>query len=88
MFQNINPEFDNDNYEKKSENGKISTIIERMKNAFKIQNMIFYCLCFGISMIGFGEGVSPFGLAILAASCSNKMPIRNCISFMWGTELQ
>lgn len=26
-------------------------------------------------MIGFGEGISPFGLAIFAATCSNKMPV-------------
>lgn len=74
MFQNINAEFEDvedvNDIQKKS-----VKIIERLKELFKIQNIIFYILCFGVSMISFVEGISPFGLAILAATCSNKMPV-------------
>lgn len=74
MFQNINVEFEDveevDNIQKK--NTKIN---ERLRELFKIQNIIFYILCFGVSMISFVEGISPFGLAILASVCSNKMPV-------------
>ncbi len=74
MFQNINPEFDeSSNIDLKSNNKE--TILARIKNIFKIQNIVYYLICFGVSMIGFGEGISPFGLAILAATCGNKMPI-------------
>ena len=75
MFQNINAEYD-DNEE--IDDGKISKkeiVLNKLREIFKIRNIIYYILCFGASMIGFGDNISPFGLALLAATCSNKMPI-------------
>lgn len=73
MFQNINPEYEEvEEVDNKTE--KKVQIKERIKEICKIQNIIYYILCFGVSMIRFGEGISPFGLAALAATCSNKMP--------------
>ena len=74
MFQNINPEYE-DIEELEINPDKKATVKERLKEICKIQNIIYYILCFGISMMSFGEGISPFGLAILAATCSNKMPV-------------
>lgn len=73
MFQNINIEI-NDEIEENKLNKK-QNIKERIRDLFRIRNIIYYIICFGVSMIGFGEGMAPFGLATLAASCSNKMPV-------------
>ena len=76
MFQNINVEYEDEIEDKKqNKTNKKELIISRLNEALKIQNIIYYIICLGASMIGFGEGISPFGLAILAATCSNKMPI-------------
>ena len=72
MFQNINAEYVDESKEDIQDNR--TNIIEKLKDIFKIQNIIYYIACFGISMVGFGEEISPFGLAALAATCSNKMP--------------
>lgn len=74
MFQNINPEFE-DIEESEFKSDKNVKFNETIRELFKIQNIIYYILCFGVSMMSFGEGISPFGLAILAATCSNKMPV-------------
>ena len=75
MFQNINADLDDEKEFKNAESNKKAYIISKLKDALNIQNIVYYIVCFGVSMIGFGENISPFGLAILAASCSNKMPI-------------
>jgi len=74
MFQNINPDFEESDTIDLKPNSR-ETILSRIKNIFKFQNIVYCLICFGVSMIGFGEGISPFGLAILAATCGNKMPI-------------
>ena len=74
MFQNINPEYE-EIEEIENSSDKKDKIKERIKELCKVQNIIYYILCFGVSMMSFGEGISPFGLAILAATCSNKMPV-------------
>ena len=76
MFQNINVEYENEVEDRKqTKNNKKELILGSLKDILKIQNIIYYIICFGASMIGFGEGISPFSLAILAATCSNKMPV-------------
>ena len=71
MFQNINAEFEDE----REYSEKKQSLVDRLKDAINLQNIVFCIMSFGASMIGFGETISPFGLAILAASCSNKMPI-------------
>lgn len=73
MFQNINAEYEDEIEEVKPNKKEI--ILNKLKEIFKIRNIIYYIMCFGASMIGFGETISPFGLALLAATCSNKMPV-------------
>ena len=73
MFQNINVEFEDEIKENEQDKGK--NIKQKLKEMIKIQNIIYYIICFGASMIGFGDKISPFGLALLAGTCSNKMPI-------------
>lgn len=75
MFQNINAEYEEEQEnEIETKSLKKDIILNKIKEIFKIQNIIYYIICFGASMIGFGENISPFGLALLAATCSNKMP--------------
>ncbi len=75
MFQNIEPEFDEIDNEEIEKNNNFSKIKEFLIKTFSIRNIIYYLVCFGVSMIRFGEGISPFGIAMIAASISNKMTI-------------
>ena len=75
MFQNINADYEAEiKNEKEVKSNKKEIIISKIKEIFKLQYIIYYIICFGASTIGFGENISPFGLALLAATCSNKMP--------------
>lgn len=72
MFQNIIDE------EIKEENesfdtGKSKRTIN-LKGLFSISDFILYAVSFMVSMVGFGEEFAPFGLAIFAAVCSNRIP--------------
>lgn len=72
MFQNINIDNDielEDNVTDKGKKGK-----QIFSNIITKQNIILYVLSFMISTVGWG-GVAPFGIAILASSCSNGIPI-------------
>ena len=87
MFQNIideeikeNESFDTDNKKKK---------IINLKNLFSVSDFILYAVSFMVSMVGFGEEFAPFGLAMFAAVCSNKIPagivyIVTCIGTLIG----
>ena len=75
MFQNINAEYDENEELNEEKTNKREIILNKLKDIFSIRNIIYYILCFGASMIGFGDNISPFGLALLAATCSNKMPV-------------
>ena len=41
----------------------------------KINDIVLYCVAFLVSMVGFNKEIAPFGLAIFAAACSNKIPV-------------
>ena len=67
MFQNIteNQEENEQTYKKRID----------VRNLFKINDIILYAVAFMISMVGFDETLAPFGLAIFAATCSNRTPV-------------
>ena len=44
------------------------------KELFKINDIVLYAIAFLVSMVNFND-ISPFGLAIFAAACSNKIPV-------------
>lgn len=72
MFQNIS-----DNYEEENENEQIvnsgkKQIIGQLLNK---QNIIIYILSYMVSTVSFSGEIAPFGLALLAACCSNSVPI-------------
>lgn len=67
MFQNINNK--QEEYEIKPKR-KI-----QIKNLFKINDIVLYALAFLMSMVSFNGELAPFGLAIFAAACSNRIPV-------------
>lgn len=66
MFQNITSK----NQEEAEEVRKID-----IKGLFNINSIILYAVAFLTSMVSFNKELSPFGLAIFAAACSNKIPV-------------
>ena len=68
MFQNLN------NNEEKSDEIKKSNKIS-FKSIFQEQNLFLYIISFMVSMVSFNGEFAPFGLAMLAACCSNRKPI-------------
>ena len=89
MFQNIIDEEireDNDNLD--TEKGSKKKWIN-LKNLFSVSDFILYAISFMVSMVGFGGDFAPFGLAIFAAVCSNRIPagivyIATCIGTLIG----
>ena len=70
MFQNLAEDAKQEEYEDVKElNKKI-----KLKKLFSMQNIILYAISFMLSMVNFGTDMAPFGLAIFAATCSNKIP--------------
>lgn len=67
MFQNVINQTEND-----EENAQTRKI--QFKNLFKINDIILYAIAFLTSMVTFNNEIAPFGLAIFAATCSNKIP--------------
>ena len=45
-----------------------------LKNLMNIKNIIIYIIAFMISTIGMGQEVSPFSIAIVAASLASGIP--------------
>ena len=78
MLQNITSEYINnkDINDTKEEGINLKQLIFKL---FSIQNSIIYFLTFLISMVGLGSNnamiIAPFGIALLAASISNGVPI-------------
>lgn len=66
MFQNIN---NNEEYIEEK-NKKIS-----IKNLFQIKDIFLYIISFMVSTVSINGDVVPFGLAILAACCSNRKTV-------------
>lgn len=73
MFQNIN----NEEYvEDNTNNYNNKKLKEKFwKVNFSRQNIILYIISFLISTVQFGNGLAPFGIAVIAASLSNSVPI-------------
>lgn len=67
MFQNI---INNEEQSEQNINRKI-----QFKNLFKINDIVLYAIAFLVSMVGIDNELAPFGLAIFAAACSNRIPI-------------
>jgi len=71
MFQNISEEVE----EIDIEDEKTSQIKNILKKTLTKQNIILGIIAFLVSMVGFSPHIFPFGLAILAATCSIGIPI-------------
>lgn len=67
MFQNIT------NNQEQAEESYVRKV--QIKNLFKMNDIILYTIAFLISMVGMDEELAPFGLAIFAAACSNRIPV-------------
>ena len=89
MFQNIIDE------EIKEENGNLDTENNSrkkwisFKSLFSVSDFVLYAISFMISMVSFGGEFAPFGLAIFAAVCSNRIPagivyIATCLGTLIG----
>ncbi len=70
MFQNINVEYEQEEINEQKSNSKRNYL----KEIFSIQNILLYIITFGVSMVSFGEKITPFGISIFAAVCSNTIP--------------
>ena len=68
MFQNVV----RDNIEEKQDQPKRKIQIKKL---LKINDIVLYAIAFLVSMVGFNDELTPFGLAIFAAACSNKIPV-------------
>ena len=94
--------FDNSTKDKfENEIDEISGSVEErslIKRLFSLKNIIIYVVAFMISMISIERGnfIAPFGIAIVAASMSNGIPIifvllasliGTTIKFGWGETL-
>ena len=72
MFQNI---IDEDiREENESFNTEKNKRTIDFKKLFSVYDFVLYAVAFMVSMVGFGEEFAPFGLAIFAAVCSNRIP--------------
>ena len=88
MIQNVARGYQEDN-DKISEKINFSEMFLRL---FSVRNIIVYILTFMISMVSIGQGngdiIAPFGLALVAASISNGVPIAIVyLSSLLGTSL-
>ncbi len=71
MFQNV---ADVGNHDEKI-NSNSSNIACRLKEIFKIQNIIIYFLTFLVSTLSIKQELTPFGLAMLAACVGEAIPL-------------
>lgn len=73
MFQNIAQDYDDyeiqDVEQKNSNKGNF-----KIKKLLSIQSIVLYVISFFASTVSFESEIAPFGLAIFAAACSNKIP--------------
>ena len=73
MFQNIAQDYDQYEIQDVEQQNKNTKKIE-IKKLLSIQNIILYVVSFFASMVSFEGEIAPFGLAIFAAACSNRIP--------------
>ena len=86
MFQNIaDEEVQNDNIKENINNSKIEY---RLKEIFKIQNVIIYVITFIISTLSIKNANVPFGLAMVAACVGEEIPVIGVfVSAVIGTAI-
>ncbi|MCL2384124.1 MAG: hypothetical protein FWC79_08555 [Oscillospiraceae bacterium] len=72
MFQNISNEEEINDIED-VELEKRDRRIQRLKELFSIQNIVLYAIACMASMVSFNGSLAPFGLAIFAAVCGNRI---------------
>ncbi len=78
MFQNIdvkNADTAVNEEEINYNKGKLETFNSMIGQALTKQNLFLYLVSFMMSMVSFGDGIAPFGMAIFAAACSNSIPV-------------
>lgn len=88
MLQNISRELE---YEESAKEINNKQYLGIAKKIFTKQNIAVYILTALISMVGFGEDIiiSPFGIALVAASISNGVPLAMVyISSLIGTTIK
>ena len=86
MFQNI---IDEEIREEKSYDTDKKKRVINLKGLFSVSDFVLYAISFMISMVSFNGEFAPFGLAIFAAVCSNRIPlgivyIATCIGTLIG----
>ena len=86
MFQNI---IDEELREDKSYDTENKKKVINLKNLFSVSDFVLYAISFMVSMVSFNGEFAPFGLAIFAAVCSNRIPlgivyIATCIGTLIG----
>lgn len=87
MFQNIiDEDIEEEDIKTNTEKSKKSI---NLKNLFSVSNFVLYAVSFMASMVGFGGEFAPFGLAMFAAVCSNRIPagivyLATCIGTLIG----
>lgn len=77
MFQNISnddinevqQEYEDVEFDKKT---KIKNLFKKI---FTKQNIFLYIISFCIPMVEFMQQMAPFGIALIAAICSNEIPV-------------
>ena len=72
MFQNIIDEEIKEDTSYDTENKKR---VINLKNLFSVSDFVLYAISFMVSMVSFNGEFAPFGLAIFAAVCSNRIPL-------------
>ena len=86
MFQNI---IDEEIKEDKSFDTDKRKRVINLKGLFSVSDFVLYAISFMVSMVSFNGEFAPFGLAIFAAVCSNRIPlgvvyIATCIGTLIG----
>lgn len=74
MFQNIQNNDEQYKTQDVEEKNKID-IKNILKELFTKNNILLYIVSFMISTVGFGDSINPFAIALLAAVCSNNIPM-------------
>ena len=72
MFQNI---IDEEIKEEESFDTDKKKRVINLKGLFSVSDFVLYAISFMVSMVSFNGEFAPFGLAIFAAVCSNRIPL-------------
>ena len=72
MFQNI---IDEEIKEEESFDTDKKKRVINLKGLFSVSDFVLYAISFMVSMVSFNGEFAPFGLAIFASVCSNRIPL-------------